>query len=265
MNETDSRFVCVGSRRVWQSAQVRGRLLFRTELEIDYQQPPHVFDREVLGGLVEQYNHMNNQRDNLLKGLMINVFAMFLVANGQDFDVPGINLTLSAIPALKPFLLFVAATQMVLCVLIGSSVATYRGLIEEFSIKAADVSPVDPEIITSSILPNWLVIKIFRKKFSFYHDARIKPARATSLIYQFCNASMGIFFFTCIAAVYLFIVGFGLLYVGNDVFSVIVKVVSFMALFVSVVVHFAANIPLPQDEDVFQETIESTELPDVGG
>lgn len=228
------------------SAQVRARLLFARESEIDAEREVAVFSDEILEGLVKQRAHFEEQRTAMLRTIIILAFVMFFVSNGQNMVVPYLNIDLASIPGLNALLGFATSFSILMLALTGVNIGAYGGLIDQFSSRRSGNTLVDPDIITASVAPLQLSLKIFRVQFNTFHPVHIVPGGFAAFLYSAAVLSMimvvmGSALLVCVYTCYFLVV-----HVPNNYFGIGAKCISFFSLFGAAIISFAANAELKQ-------------------
>lgn len=228
------------------SAQVRARLLFQRELDIAAGAAVQCFSKETYEGVVRQRAKMEQQRSVFLRNVFFCIFAMILVSNGQDVQVPILNMNLASIPGLNPMLSVYAAITILFSTVYSINVGVYTGLMDQFAIKLTGNSVVDPDILNAAHAPHQLFIKIFSLRFNSYNDVHIQPGVLAHCFYLIAMILVTLLVSAIYGCMYAYVGYFALVHLEDNYVGIAAKVLTIFTMTVSVFLHAAANLSFKQ-------------------
>tara|TARA_Y100000815_G_C13187287_1_gene441563 strand:- start:25 stop:816 length:792 start_codon:yes stop_codon:yes gene_type:complete len=231
--------------RTMLSAQARSRLLFDRELALDSSENP-VYNQKTLEGLISQREVLEKQKAGMIRNIALLIFSMYLVANGQDIEVPWINLRLSDVPGLNSLLGLASTSGLLFLAFAMVSSGAYTGLIEQFTKKLSINGLLDPDILTASLTTQQLFLKIFRVRFHTFQEVHIKPTFEGRLVYNLAIFLPVLILLGMFGAAYLFIGYFLFQHIPNNYFGIGSKALSIGMLFASLFINLASLLPLRQ-------------------
>jgi len=221
------------------SPQTRSRLLFERELQIDLANKNIVSQREILDGLVLQQSKLEKQRDALLKSSVLCIFMLIFIQNGGDIKLPGFDIQISEIPAIEIFLVLVGAFSIFMMNLSFISVNAYSGLIDQYSKLYS--GPVDQEIFSASLSPDWLVLKVLRCNFNFFHSVYIQPGKVGRFHLIASELIIQSIFLVFVSLIYLYLLYYSVFQIENTITGLVVKSVSVVVIFSSVYLQWVSE------------------------
>lgn len=223
------------------SAQVRARLLFAREAEIDAAKAASVFTDEVFEGLVRQRATLETQRTRMLQAAIVLTFTMFFVSNGQSLTLPYVGIDLASVPGLSALLGFTTSFTLLMLSLCGANIGAYGGLIDQFSRRRAKDGLVDQDIVSASIAPTQLVLKILNARFSWFHTVHVKPYWLGTSIYNLALWSTTTVLLGSGLFIYTYTAYFLITNIPNNYFGIGSKAISLFTLLAALLVHIAVN------------------------
>ena len=216
-------------------------MLFSRESDIDAIHKLNFFSEETLEKLVKQKFALEKQRDNMLRNIIALAFLMYLVSNGQSMVLPFLKIDLASIPGLQALLGLLMAVHILFAEIAGINVGAYSGLIEEFSKRKSNDTVIDPDLVTASVVPFQMFLKILRVRFNIYHPVHIVPHGFCAFMYAASIFVTMALIFSFIALVYLYTAYFLAFEVPNSYFGIGAKTIGYIALVATALIHIAAN------------------------
>lgn len=241
--QTDKLGVWFKSRM---SAQVRARLLFDREIDIDAAHNVGIASNEFLEKLAKQKFELEKQRNSLISGIFILTFAVFFAANGKDFKVPGLEITLSSVPGVHSLIGLAAAFFILFAQIAGINIGAYSGLMEAISKKRSANTLVDPDIISASVIPFQMIFKILNPNFNTYHVVHIVPQWLGALFYRVSMGLLSLLLLGCVLLIMSYTAYFLAAHVPNTVFGIAAKIAGFTALACTLLLNLAADFEFSQ-------------------
>lgn len=223
------------------SAQVRARLLFDRETDIEAANNVGVVTNEFLEKLAKQKFELEKQRNAMLKGIFVMTFLMFFVSNGQDLTLPYISIKLSNVPGLNALLGLLMAVFLLFAQITGISIGAYSGLMEAVAKKRSANTLIDPDIISASVVPFQMVFKVLNSQFNIYHPVHIIPKRAASLVYWLAVNFIGALFVVTALLIFAYTGYFLIEHVPNSTFGVGAKSIGFAVMAAAILLNISAD------------------------
>lgn len=223
------------------SAQVRARLLFDREADIDAANKVGIVTNEFLEKLAKQKFELEKQRNGMLMGIFAMTFLMFFVANGQDMTLPYLNIKLSNVPGLNALIGLLMAFFLLLVQTTGISIGAYSGLMESVAKKRSADTLIDPDIVSASVVPLQMVFKVLSSQFNIYHPVHIVPKRFGSFVYWVAINFIAMLFFVITLLIFAYTGYFLIMHVPNSVFGIGAKAVGFAVMTAAILLNIAAD------------------------
>ena len=177
----------------------------------------------------------------MLRTMMALTFLMFFVSNGQSMTIPYFKIDLASVPGLNALIGFANSFTILMIAMTGVTIGAYGGLIDQFAQQRSNNTVVDPDIISASLSPQMLAMKILRVQFNTHHPVYIVPKAIGSFVYGCAVHSVVLAIFGTAILVYLYTIYFLVAQVPNNYFGIGAKSLSLFFLTSSAIISIAAN------------------------
>lgn len=136
---------------------------------------------------IKQHQQSQNKLDQLIKSIVITDASLFLVVNGQNWDIPGLGIKIQSIPAILEILLFLSSLTFFFLCFNFVTKQCYSAIIDQFGINSVKNSGIDPDFFNASRNYFEFPIKLYRRKLNLWGDDIYNPGKAFSIFCTIVN------------------------------------------------------------------------------
>jgi len=187
---------------------------------------------------------LEKQRTNLARSITLLIFALYLLANGQNIAVPFWGISISEIPGINMLIAFVLSFSFLFFATTSVSIGAYDGLMSQVAKRVAHNATFDPDILKAASHPQQLFVKVFSKRFNSWSGAHIEPYGLGVILYAFTTIGILAVAFLLFAAAYAYAFYFVFNFFPVGIVGNVGKVLVTMVLGVSIIVHLASILPI---------------------
>jgi hypothetical protein len=171
---------------------------------------------------VELYNRYlstlltaEKQRDGKFKGLLVADAIVALLLSGKSLKIPWTEVTTSELPAVREIVVSLASIGFLFAALSYVNALCYSLVVQQFSIRQARRSALDPDFLIAADNVLQFSLKIFRQKFNFWGADFYSPGWGFKLVSIAINSCIALLF-TAFPVAHLSLVGLSLLETINS-------------------------------------------------
>ncbi|MER8772136.1 hypothetical protein NKH63_25845 [Mesorhizobium sp. M0960] len=149
---------------------------FDLELEIDKQGTLN----NLRGKFIERLVVAEQKRDATIRSLFYIDAALAILVSGKSLKVPFFDIATSDLPAILEIVTATGAIAAVFVVIAFINWASYDTILNQFAIRDAQPTFIDPDFIQAAEKQTELTMKLLRKKFNIWGVDFHEPGRAFS-------------------------------------------------------------------------------------
>jgi len=237
------------------SANVRARLLYKREIEIDAA-GQKLFSNEYLESLIDKKNSIDNKMGRMLLTSIAMVSLLYLTGNGVHAELKVIGVNLGAIPGLLVLLSLSSTYAIAMATFTFLNSQSYAALIDQVVLQKTQDGIVDPEVLKSSHSEEWLSFKTMRPDFNLYAPVHIKMNRLGSFLNGLSFTAMVIVSIAPFVALFILQPYFSIEFLPDTPIGKTAKIFSCFAVFSSVFAIVISGVPFRCDVELLSEPSE---------
>lgn len=146
---------------------MRVSMTFDSEMDLD---SFGIFNKDRFASFVRMQALSEQKRDGFMGRFVILDLVLLLFVFGKPLEIPGINISLSDIPAGLEIATVLSSIFFFLFALSFWTWHAYTAIVDQFGIRLGRYTGIDPDFITSSEKYSELWLKMVRKKFNIWGD-----------------------------------------------------------------------------------------------
>jgi hypothetical protein len=234
------------------SAQVRARILFGREVEIDTNTGANLINDEIFLGLLERRQNIARQRDRIVRSIFVMIALVYALGNEWTVQIPGIQVSIENESYLTGAILCFASLGIMQMMVNFGAEQSYDSLIDQIIIKKSKNTIIDPDIIKAAYQDNFLILKVLRKNFNIYHEDTIKLRPFATFLYGAVVSSIVFVWVSFFFVVSALIVYLSLAYVEADLVGWMFRLAVWMLLCLGLVLQVVQGIEV-EVEDTYSD------------
>lgn len=153
------------SEKIQLSPITRLMMTFDRELSLDTE---GLLRGQSLEGFQGNHKIAVQRRDQILKALAIANSVLFLLLNGHGWRIPGFDLDIASLPAAVEIVSLYVSVGFLFCCIAFVNEQCYSSIINQYGIKEARPSSIDPDFINASKQYTELFLKVYRSKMNIW-------------------------------------------------------------------------------------------------
>lgn len=177
------------AEKILLSPVTRLSLTFDNEISLDNK---GIFTLETYQEYISMMERIEVRRDLLIKNMLIIDAILYLLLNGQHWNLPYIDISVSDIPSVLIVVSILSSLQFFLVCLYQVNHDSYVAIVYQIGHRISRDQLIDPDFITASKLPFLFVPKIFREKMNLFGDDFYQSERPFVLFSKYINWLMWI-------------------------------------------------------------------------